>query len=56
MTTTEACVIHGQRDLRVEMEASNDPSASSCIVAALSGTVAPKASAGASVSVVVSVD
>ena len=43
-------------DLRVEMEASDDPAAANCIIAALSGTSAPKASAGASVSVLVSVN
>src|SRR5688572_8253088 len=43
-------------DLRVEMEASDDPSASGCIVSALAGTPAPKASANAAVSVLVTVD
>jgi hypothetical protein len=41
-------------DVRVEIEASDDPSAAACIAGALSGAAAPKASAGASVSVLVS--
>jgi hypothetical protein len=40
--------------VRVEIEASDDPAAANCIAAALAGTAAPKASANAAVSVVVS--
>lgn len=43
-------------DLRVEMEASDDPQASTCIISALSGVPAPRASKDAVVSVIVSAD
>jgi hypothetical protein len=41
---------------RVEMEASDDPQASSCLIAAINGTLAPKASKDATVSILVSLD
>ncbi len=41
-------------DVKVEMEASDDPDAAACLARTLAGTAAPRASGGASVSVVVS--